>query len=885
VAGAEEASPEYVVVDLSGGTNAVYWPVSVMKSAPEGGWTDEYKTSKLVLRRIPAGSFMMGSPAGELGHQTNEVLHEVTLPEAFYMGVFEVTQKQYETVMGSNPSSSSARGNTRPVEGVTYRNLRGMWANWPEVGSVDRGSFFEILSRKTGLDFDLPTEAQWEYACRADTTNALNSGKELTTISNCPNVAAVGWYRGNTDDATRHRAVGQLLPNAWGLYDMHGNVWELCRDWHGNLGPDAATDPVGAATGSERVMRGGCWSSSAFGCRSAMRSSIGPEKSSWGTGFRVMASVDETRYLVVDMSGGAAAAKWPVGMRAFPPEGGWTDEYKTTKLVMRRVPVRAFTMGSPTNELGRFSGEPEHMVSFSEDYYVGVFEVTQKQWELATGENPSMYPEDMRPVEQVNYDDIRGPAAGTNWPADTRVDASSFLGVVREKTGIYFDLPTEAQWENACRAGTRTALNSGKDLTTVSGPCPNLAEVARYASDKDDGKGGFGEHTTVGSYLPNAWGLYDMHGNVAEWCLDWYGDLPAETVTDPAGPDTGTGHVLRGGHWNRTTPRYCRSSSRDSMLPSGTSWGDTVGLRLACPAQSRFLVVDMAGGKDAESWPVTELAGMPESGWTDEYKTTKLLLRRISGGSPFKMGSPTNELGRSSSPYEEAQHSATLSKEYFIGVFEVTQRQWELATGKRPSCFSNPSCYATRPVEQVSYDAIRGTGAGTNWPATDTVDAGTFLGILRAKTGRAFDLPTEAQWEYACRAGTTNALNSGKDLTTTTNCPNMAEVGRYWYNSGRTADPDPACGTSQATAPVGSYRPNTWGLFDMHGNVDEWCLDWYGSYSTSSVTDPTGPSTGTARVLRGGCWVEWAGRCRSATRASREPSAESSFFGFRLCLP
>ena len=249
------------------------------------------------------------------------------------------------------------------------------------------------------------------------------------------------------------------------------------------------------------------------------------------------------------------------------------------------------------------------------------------------------------------------------------------------------------------------------------------------------------------------------------------------------------------------------------------------------------------------------------------------------------MGSPTNELGRSSTPNVETQHFATLSKEYFIGVFEVTQRQWELATGARPSCYSNPACYATRPVEQVSYDAIRGTGSGTNWPARGTVDAGSFLGILRAKTGRDFDLPTEAQWECACRAGTTNALNSGKDLTTSTNCPNMDEVGRYFYNSGRTTDPDPACDTSQATAPVGSYRPNAWGLFDMHGNVYEWCLDWYATYPSSSVTDPAGATTGTARVLRGGGWFNGAGSCRSATRGSREPSAENRSFGFRLCLP
>ena len=463
------------------------------------------------------------------------------------------------------------------------------------------------------------------------------------------------------------------------------------------------------------------------------------------------------------------------------------------------------------------------------------------------------------------------------------MDAESFLGVVREKTGIYFDLPTEAQWECACRAWTSTALNSGKDLTTTSGQCPNLMEVARYTSDKDDGKGGFGEHTTVGSYLPNAWGIYDMHGNVAEWCLDWRGELPEETVTDPAGPDTGTGRVLRGGSWSQSA-RNCRSSSRDSKLPSNTAWIDTVGLRLACPANNRYLVVDMAGGKDAESWPVAALNGMPEDGWTDEYKTTKLLLRRIPAGLSFLMGSPTNELGRSSVPYEETQHSVTLSTEFFLGVFEVTQKQWELATGQRPSYFANAACYATRPVEQVSYDDIRGGNAGTNWPARNTVDEESFCGILRAKTGLDFDLPTEAQWEYACRAGTTTALNSGKDLTTTTNCPNMDVVGRYAFNGGG-SESDPAGDTSEGTAAVGSYRANAWGLHDMHGNVWELCLDWSGYYPSSAVTDPKGSSTGTRRVLRGGCWNIGARECRSAARDALAPANAHGSCGFRICLP
>jgi formylglycine-generating enzyme required for sulfatase activity len=153
------------------------------------------------------------------------------------------------------------------------------------------------------------------------------------------------------------------------------------------------------------------------------------------------------------------------------------------------------------------------------------------------------------------------------------------------------------------------------------------------------------------------------------------------------------------------------------------------------------------------------------------------------------------------------------------------------------------------------------------------------MGKLRAKTGlTTMDLPTESQWEYACRAGTTTALNSGKNLTATGNCSNMAEVGRYEFNggSGSTKNGD----TSVATAKVGSYLPNAWGLYDMHGNVREWCLDWYGTYP-GSVQDPLGAASGAVRVARGGSWYNDAGDCRSASLFGYWPETRFSNFGFR----
>jgi formylglycine-generating enzyme required for sulfatase activity len=582
-------------------------------------------------------------------------------------------------------------------------------------------------------------------------------------------------------------------------------------------------------------------------------------------------------YLVVDMSGGRWVANWPVTETDLVPYGGWTDEYKTTKLLLRRLPAGTYAMGSPDNEGGRSDDENRHLVKIGRDFYMGVFEVTQKQWQLAMGTSPSTYAGDTRPVESVSYENIRGGEAGAEWPVGGghAVDAASFLGVLRQKTGLDFDLPTEAQWEYACRAGTTNALNSGKDLTfsgIFSGSCPNVAKLGRYKHNASDGTGGYTNQTTkAGSYAPNAWGLYDMHGNVFEWCLDWYGAYPSGAATDPAGADAGASRVLRGGAWS-SDAKSCRSAYRHVAPPSNRL--DSAGFRVACPAEYRYLVVDMNGGKDAASWPVSELADVPAGGWTDEYKTGKLVLRRIPAGT-FTMGSPEDELGRDD---DETQHEVTISKPFYMGVFEVTQKQWELATGKTPSEHKGD----VRPVEFVSYNAIRGAEQGAGWPQDNAVDDGSFLAVLRAKTGLTFDLPTEAQWEYACRAGTTTALNSGKNLTHTIVCTNMAEVGRYGYNL------DDGKGGYAEHTKVGSYRPNAWGLYDMHGNALELCLDWFGAYDAGAATDPAGPASGQesrARVARGGGWDDYPDRCRSASRRFRGRLFSDWTLGFRLSAP
>jgi formylglycine-generating enzyme required for sulfatase activity len=272
------------------------------------------------------------------------------------------------------------------------------------------------------------------------------------------------------------------------------------------------------------------------------------------------------KYMVVDLASGETS------YLDDRPKGGWADEYKTTKMVLRKVEAGKFTMGSPEDELGREADEVQREVTLTKDFYVSVFQTTQKQYETITGSNPSEYKGDMRPVDSVSYDMIRGAEKGAGWPANGDVDEDSFLGKLRAKTSKAFDLPTEAQWEFACRAGTTTALNNGTNLTNADKD-NNLNKLGRYSFNQGSGQGGYSEgHTAVGFYFPNVWGLYDMHGNVREWCLDWLDEnASSDPATDPAGAAEGSRRLLRGGSYYDNA-HYCRSASRFSYPPSYSSY-------------------------------------------------------------------------------------------------------------------------------------------------------------------------------------------------------------------------------------------------------------------------------------------------------------------------
>jgi formylglycine-generating enzyme required for sulfatase activity len=223
------------------------------------------KKVALKLTLIPAGKFLMGSPADEAGRDEDEgPLREAVISKPFYMGLQEVTQAQYEAVMGAKPSRFTDAA--KPVESVS----------WDEAVE-----FCKRLSRRTNQAVALPTEAQWEYACRAGAKTRFSSGdddRQLSTFAR---------YGQGPDAGTG--PVGSKKPNAWGLYDMHGNVWEWCADWYAGTYVNApAQDPAGPALGQSRVLRGGSWVNTSEGCRCATRNKSLPDVRYNGIGFRVV---------------------------------------------------------------------------------------------------------------------------------------------------------------------------------------------------------------------------------------------------------------------------------------------------------------------------------------------------------------------------------------------------------------------------------------------------------------------------------------------------------------------------------------------------------------------------------------------------------------------
>ena len=481
------------------------------------------------LKLLPAGRFTMGE--GSEGHP-------VTLTKPFYMGVHEVTNAQWQRVMGS--VTSYWKDGDAPVEHVS----------WADAMEFCRKLSALPKEREAGWVYRLPTEAEWEYACRAGSTTRYSFGDDESRLEE------YAWYDRNSSSQTQ--LVGQKKPNSWGLFDMHGNVGEWCSDWHVAYAIGAVTDPQGRPGGAFRVIRGGHWSHPARSCLSAYRNGYEPSFRKDFLGFRVVKAM-------------AKAASGGLESHVEPLPADHPETIKNSiEVTLKLIPAGTFMMG----EAGVDSDQTPHQVTLTKPFYIGVHEVTNAQWERVMGSLPSHWKAADRPVENVSWEDA--------------VEFCRKLSALPEEhqAGRVYGLPTEAEWEYACRAQSKTTYSFGDDEKHVG-------DYAWY-----DGNSG-GETHPVGQKKPNAWGLYDMHGNVWEWVNDWYdsGYYATSTEPDPQGPVVAGARVNRGGSWGftagggRSAIRGKRNVGPISVLDFQTAGGGRSAIRGKSDPSNRFSIL------------------------------------------------------------------------------------------------------------------------------------------------------------------------------------------------------------------------------------------------------------------------------------------------------
>ena len=1176
-------------------------------------------TLGMKFRLIPPGEFTMGSTPSEIEaalkfvspddaglreHMTSEgPQHQVVLTQPIYLGAHEVTQAQYKRVMGQNPSYFAPMGSGKdavtgtdtdnfPVETVDWNDAAEFCAKLCQQEQLKPHYFRagETVAPLDGTGYRLPTEAEWEFACRAGTTTKYWSGAKDEDLPQA------GWL-GSTSVGRTH-AVGELKGNPFGLFDIHGNVWEWVQDWwkptdYAQFQGKSATDPSGPSIGGfKRAIRGGCWDTNARDCRASYRLAGVPTYRLHSIGFRVALPVDAVRQALK-----LTAPAMPKAV-ATTPSASTSDPEKLPGKFTNSLGMEFVLVGKGTAWLGGGNGQQgEKKVEMTEEFYLGVYEVTQAEWEAVTGLTPSGFSRtgggknavkdisdaDLKrfPIEQVTWDDAQLFVEGLN----KRVPEAGWI----------YRLPKADEWEYACRGGPLSnKFDSAYDFYFDKPTNQLLPDQANFEDDK-----GLKRTCKVGSYEPNRLGLYDMHGNVWEWC-DY-----AEK-----GADGASQRVNRGGCWHGDSG-YCRASFRGTSLPSARD--NYLGLRLArvpvgpaLPKHSKASVKEASTSKDAakverdiakrlielgasidvvvanverrvdrlddlpeEEFHVSSVNGgvqgklkealvewnrlphlkhvrLGQSGATDadlrllgectelveldvgecptitdegvvhlkqlkkleqlgllgsqltdhgldelrvltglrvlqisgtkvtdasmplispfrelrtlsieNTRTTdaglaklialehldnlhlaatdmtdrgiddilkfrdlqvlylsnhvtndgvkKLLtaphlrkqltrfgfsgnrqitdeicgvlvecqaiqglwlqetqisdagLKQLSGlttlgeiwltGSkvtaagveafrkarpecgiswdPNDVANPTparpapakpnsananmsqrnlgpsqnnlprpavrdeltNSLGMKlrkipagdfqmgaaesdadARDVERPAHRVKVSKPFFLGVHEVTQAQFSAIMDTNPSQWTSEG--DAEPQSARSQAAVVNK-TYRNHPIDSVLwtDANEFCERLGKKENRRYRLPTEAEWEYACRAGTTARYPTGED---------SADVFKIANVGGNPLNP-------KRPLPVGSLAPNAWGLFDMNGNVREWCSDWLGDYEAATVTDPKGSSSGKVHVVRGGCYHYRAEDGRSTTRFGLE-DGHARNRGFRVVL-
>ena len=595
------------------------------------------------------------------------------------------------------------------------------------------------------------------------------------------------------------------------------------------------------------------------------------------------------------------------------------------------APAGSFMMGAPADEAGSDATErPRHRVDFAAPFAIGSYEVTIEQWDACleaggcAGYRPSVdwTFQDPRWSFLTRKEVRTRPIFAVNWH-----DATAFADWLSKHTGQAYRLPSEAEWEYAARAGTKTPYHFGKTLTGQA----NYASVELEWSLGQSRVGGYAP-TPVGWFAPNPWGLHDVHGNVGELTQDCWNASYVGAPTDGGAWEAGDceRRVVRGGHWLDEDPLALRSAKRRAMLaaeprekPRGPRFvhGDaTIGFRVAralspleavatwIPAQTLSLgtdgTLDLAahfGNDQTLSYEVrssdAEVVRASVVGSTltlrpiaTGYATITVTARDGDGNTAtqwfsaevwrrdcaecpaivavpagtFTMGAPESEYY--SDDRERPQRTVSIPA-FVAGVFEVTFAEWN-------TCVADGGCDGYRPHDE-GWGFGRQPVVNVGWH-----DAQRYVEWLSLRTGHHYRLLTESEWEYAARAGTETPFHTGETIT-----PQQANFdGLYGYPGDERID-----GVSRRqTVPVGSFAPNAFGLHDVHGNVEEWVQDCNIDYDSEGARVDGGavePEGCQYRVLRGGSWAHHARQIRSAYRASRHlihHSTRLSNIGFRV---
>ena len=687
---------------------------------------------------VPSGSFLMGCVSGQQCQSDEQPVHRVQIG-TFRIGTHEVTFDQWDACVNDGgcshrPESRTGRGD-RPVTNVGWRDIQ---------------EYLAWLGKRTGKPYRLPSEAEWEYAARAGTTTLYSFGDDISSsrasyISDAP------------------RAVGSFVPNTWGLYDMHGNVWEVLDDCWNDSYRDAPTDGSAWTAGdcSKRVVRSGAFNDDPDKLRSANRYGDGDNVRDGVTGFRVALGGSNPAPNYVRASGTGEVIK---------PE-------------MVYIPGGDYNMGCRPGNDCQDDEQPVHRVNVA-SFEMGRYEVTFEEWDACYNDGGCSHRPDDR------WGRGRMPVHNVGWR-----DAQEFIAWLNARTGHNYRLPSEAEWEYAARAGTEGAYSFGSTINT---------DLAQYDSN---------QAKQVGSFAPNPWGLYDMHGNLWEVLEDCWNENYQGAPNDGSAWTDGdcSKRVVRSGAFNDDADKL-RSANR---YGDGDNVRDPLtGLRLA-----------RSVNEGSSSGGVIE----PD-------------MARIAGGS-FYMGCRD---GNQCEPDEKPVRRVSVQA-FEMARHELTFAEWD-------ACVADGGC-SHRPEDRWGRD--RQPVINVSWR-----DVQEYLAWINSKTGKNYRLLSEAEWEYATRAGSESMFTFGNSISTS----------RANYDSGA------------GTKPVGSFPPNAWGLYDVHGNVWEVLDDcWNESYNGA-------PSDGSAwmsgdcnkRVVRSGAWNDDPDKLRSANRYGDGDDVRDALTGVRL---